>query len=446
MGEEDKKKAPEKVKLQVFLKDYTGNKKPPKGVLKIQILKNGPVLEIPTKTMSQAKSGEFYKELELDQPITLDDGLEVHQVKLAPTDKVYKLYNPYWEMDLSLDFEQQVIILELRNLLSSLQAPNVTFKMRAEEGGTPFDFTVQAAALTAGKSVKVKQKLPDGVKEIVEVKQVLTFETAAVKRIQQVSIGSGKRPGGAVQGQGMGPGMGGGIVPGAPGAVGGASGPGAGSAHSVKTLPKGLAAIFKLKPKAEAAGGAVGGMPMGGMGGMAGVPGMVGGGQATENTTSENGFDMSRYVKIGDTESANLTARRVPVGVVLVIDQDHLARVLTSFSNSKLRFKTEQVIWSRYPKAMNVLKQSYPKGYGPGGMGYPGAFDPAYFDPKFGAGYPPPPGMPGGAGGMGMYGETEMPDGSAEGASAHLELVIYGIVSLYQRFPNRPETEAAPPG
>jgi hypothetical protein len=303
--------------------------------------------------------------------------------------------------------------------------------------------------LTTNKSFKKTfTKVPDWLKDVVEVKQVLTWETAAVKRIQQVSIGSGQRPGGTVVGQGDGIGMGGMLPMGGQGAGTGQS---AGLAHSVKTLPKGLFAIFQLKAKAEGGGGG-GALPMdGGMPGGpgVGVPGGPGGGAPKDNTISENGFDFKRYVKIAEEESANQTARRVPVAVVLVIDQNHLARVLTSFANSKLRFKTEQVLWNRYPKPISPLKHSQPPGYGPGGIDGLGGYNPAAFDPMYG-GYPPggypPGGMPPGPGGSGMYGGTPYQDGGLEGTSAHLEVVIYGIVSLYERFPPRPAAEAPPAG
>ena len=38
----------------------------------------------------------------------------------------------------------------------------------------------------------------------------------------------------------------------------------------------------------------------------------------------------------------------IPVAVVLIVDQDHVDRVLNSFNNSKLRFLETQVLLNYY--------------------------------------------------------------------------------------------------
>jgi hypothetical protein len=170
--------------------------------------------------------------------------------------------------------------------------------------------------------------------------------------------------------------------------------------------------------------------------------------------------------------------------VVVVVDQDHIQRVLASFGDSKLRFWTTQVIVNRFPGSLrpNIevpaeggeeqgqtgQNKSVTKGRLGGdremgmGMGmFPGG--------KMGrGGYGgPPPGMMNMMKGRGSIGPTQgrppaggfgppggyggPPSGLDSGAvggedsDRNVELVIYGIISLYERYPPRPNADSAPP-
>jgi hypothetical protein len=130
-----------------------------------------------------------------------------------------------------------------------------------------------------------------------------------------------------------------------------------------------------------------------------------------------NGLVKDRYSEV------NEQARRLPVGVALIVDQVHLGRILKSFENSKFRFVINQTLLNRYPGSLRpqiaaVKEEARPtgplRGFGPRDMGA-------------GAAPRPPAGM-----------------GSEDTFESNVELVIYGTVTLYQRHPPRPPSGPTP--
>ncbi|GEM_PF-2944477 len=256
------------------------------------------------------------------------------------------------------------------------------------------------------------------------VEQVLTWETAPVKRIDHVAIGSAADD----------------------------------IAHGHKTFPQGSQPYRKDKKKddGKAADDPMGGMAAAAPGGELGErgfgAGFGGGGQAAGNR-GINGVLMDRYLEVSEQ------SRRLPVGLSLIVDQDHINRVLDSFNNSKLRFLTSQVLLNRYPNsvrpplvanAAEAPKEaegpppaafspmgggdgprggSGPKGGGLGvaPMGIPGAVQP-------GIGGAVQPGMGAGIGGGFAPG---MLSAGTEELENNVEMVIYGVVTLYERYPKR---------
>ena len=65
-------------------------------------------------------------------------------------------------------------------------------------------------------------------------------------------------------------------------------------------------------------------------------PGMMGGGASA---VTKNGLNLYRYI---DT---NEQVRHMPVGMVVVADDEHLAELLSAFSNSRLRIQVTQCHW-----------------------------------------------------------------------------------------------------
>ncbi len=162
--------------------------------------------------------------------------------------------------------------------------------------------------------------------------------------------------------------------------------------------------------------------------------------------------------------------RRMPVALVLVVDQSYIQDVLLAFSNSPLRFQITQLSWTRFRGALagvaatsggtgqsgefEISRGSFgfsggadpddrrPIGgsslgpIGPGGIG-PGGIGPGPIGPGPGMG---PPGMgPGYDSGQSQGGAVS----ESQITSGLVELSIYGIVSLYEKYVDPKEAEAA---
>jgi hypothetical protein len=167
-----------------------------------------------------------------------------------------------------------------------------------------------------------------------------------------------------------------------------------------------------------------------------------------------------RYVEITPQ------VRRMPVAIMVVVDQAYIQDMLLAFANSPLRFQITQVTWHRFRGNLGGTG-SASDSMGPGGsvqLTQPGIFgnglgrssDPDMMYPgtrgrpfpgstPFPMSSPPIPafgspsgGMPpGGMGGFDMYGEgvgSLTTVSEAQLTSGLVELSIYGIVSLYEKY------------
>lgn len=131
-------------------------------------------------------------------------------------------------------------------------------------------------------------------------------------------------------------------------------------------------------------------------GGPAGVPGA-----AAENNdlTPVNGLDRNRYVFV--TEQV----RHLPIALHLVVDQTHIHEVLVALSNSRLRVQTTQVQFRHVRGIRSSIAEP-------------------------GAAAPPP--------------TSTTP--SSEDDPNLVELAVYGLASLYERFPPKAPAAAGTPG
>jgi hypothetical protein len=242
-------------------------------------------------------------------------------------------------------------------------------------------------------------------------------------------------------------------------------------------------------PGAPVPGGAA--APGPGPGPGPGGPGDAGGPMGMQTMASNpyltpvNFFERRRYA------SVSAPVRRMPVGLVLIIDQAHLQEVLAAFtpSNSRVHFHPMQVIWQHVPGIQPPAQPfqdettgapfagpPLPGGPplatgsgrmrpgtgdddtrqpGPGGRGSSGRrmrmgkFDiespgPGAFGGMGSRGIFPPIGSPFAPGGYGAQITSQTVE---EDEDPNLvELQIYGLVSLYERFPPRPEEPAATEG
>ena len=148
------------------------------------------------------------------------------------------------------------------------------------------------------------------VKGVYRVEQVLTWETAAVRRIDGIYI----------------------------------SQLGKGNPESNREFPRRLLAYGEsenAKPPPPAAGAGRMGFGAGAKVAVA-IPGCP-------KTLTTDGFPRERYSLV---KPKSTKLRRLPVAVVLIVEQGQLDRVQTAFNNSRMRFLTEQTQIRHYPSSL----------------------------------------------------------------------------------------------
>ena len=319
-------------------------------------------------------------------------GEEMKGKEAEQRDKPYTFTNSYFELELVLH-KNDSISFTIKNRMERRQRLDLSFslQMNNQPGMKPEIIKISGLPLMpqgdkGGKDIFV-QTIPPS-KETVRmgiyrVKQVLTWETAAIKRIDQISIGSN-----------------------APDDI----------AHSQRTYYDNLRPFDVADIGAPDGGVAVVFQPKlkgpGGFDPRKKGPAIAGGGANVG--VLEHGLWRDRYVEV--TEQS----RRIPVAVVLIVDQDHVDRVLTTFNNSRLRFLETQVLLNHYG----------------------GSLQPPAAEPKDGPGVNPNPfkfgsGFPGTGPREGPKGPGGQPQPGAD-IETNMEMVIYGIMTLYQRYPPRP--------
>jgi hypothetical protein len=144
-------------------------------------------------------------------------------------------------------------------------------------------------------------------------------------------------------------------------------------------------------------------------GGLAGKPakGAATAAAASEPFTSPNQLSRNRYIYV--TEQC----RHTPIAILLVVEQEHIHDVLVSLTDSLLRFQVTQIHLSHAKGVVSELPVAVAK------------------DPKGGDAASP---------GRSNQGSGQ-PTVVSPGASDLVELAIYGVAALYDRFP---ETSPAP--
>jgi hypothetical protein len=297
--------------------------------------------------------------------------------------------------------EDKSLSFKITNLLQRTQKLDLNFRVKMSNTGRAPIIPISGLPLPPGKShvqtikFDAKESSRTGV---YAVEQMLTWETAAVKRIDHISIGS--------------------IAP-------------DDISHCQRTFPDALRPfddkdLPKQETKEEKPGEIPGPkIPVRGEGGIGGA---AGGG--ANKTLLRHGLWTDRYTEVSDQ------SRRVPVAVALIVDQDHVDRVLTHFNNSKLRFLELQVLLNHYtgsltPPTTTEQKEKGGEGFpriGPKGFGVPGGFGSR-------EGF-----NPGGSGGP----AAGNPPGDGQNLETNMELVVYGVMTLYQRYPPRPKDEKTP--
>jgi hypothetical protein len=288
--------------------------------------------------------------------------------------KVYTFRNPYWEMGLNLQSPSKLVVT-LKNLLSRKQKLEVKFRVRLNKTMAPEIISISGDPLGPQKEWKKDYLFKDdnpSRKGIYGVEQVLTWETAAVKRVDLVSVGSLSSDE---------------------------------YSHGHRTFAddqKALTARVELKP-----GEALPALPTNAQK----KPSFGGRGSARSKRVDTTALDQTRhglirnrYVEFSDQ------SRRVPVSLALIVDQDHIDRVETAFNNSKLRFLTTQVLLNQYTSS---VRPQLPPVDGQGVVGPPRVAPPTY----------------------GAQGDSRGGTGGGLELENNYEMVLYGIVTLYERYP-----------
>jgi hypothetical protein len=163
--------------------------------------------------------------------------------------------------------------------------------------------------------------------------------------------------------------------------------------------------------------------------GITGMPG-VGGGSVNSDKT-HYGLERNRYLYRPSEQ-----VRRLPLALSVYIDQAYIQDLLTAFINSRLRMQiTQWQLQHVYVRSGMVSDTS------PGGPGMVNPSAPAVgMPPNLGGGVPLPPGT---------HGPGMVPPGTGpvEELDPNLvELAVYAVASLYERYPPRPTAQAKPAG
>jgi hypothetical protein len=348
----------------------------------------------------------------LDNPPKIDKAQQVidHQV----------FANPTWRIEVALVGEVPKLRLrwQATNVSKQRQVLGINFTVGFRGTKATDTLFLDGEPLGPNQSTEPKDRplggqleidRPEGVESVT---QVFDWRTAPVKRIDQIALGH----------------------------------------HSQRLQSRG-----PLKPlkAADKAGAAPAGAPAGPAPPRSKAPApRAGGGAATQtsNDFTEAGLARDRYM-----ETPTSYVRRMPVATRLVVDQTSIQDVLTAMANSKLRIQIAQWHWARFygdikPKIETMVVQGNevkppaaapptPTGIGPGGL-----FDNAGFGSGRFRGAPQPGGRqapsPGGRAG-GPPGRGPRP-AMEEQEWQLVELSVYGIASLYERYPPRtPEQTAA---
>jgi hypothetical protein len=147
----------------------------------------------------------------------------------------------------------------------------------------------------------------------------------------------------------------------------------------------------------------------------------------------------------------------MPVGIALVVDQAYMQDVLLAFANSQLKLQITQVDWARFRDPLRGTDSTGDSGtldqpgvISVGGNtstgGLSSDFGPKPFGPPVGPmGFRPPPGPMGPQGQYGQYpGGGPATVSEAQLTSGLIQLQVYGVVSLYEKYVPQGETAKEP--
>jgi hypothetical protein len=282
---------------------------------------------------------------------------------VPPLDKPTKrkFVSRIWEMDLEVAPREgsgggRVLKGKLKNRTGQLQVlgtgsamrVNVWFDPKATHL-PPFEFRIEGSGVAGGESIDIpplpSHVIPPNIEvlEIAKVEQVLDSRTVPIRRLDRLAIGylSSKDYGKELKAPTF-------WVEAAASAV----------AATTPTMTPDSSGLNSTTEGTSTTGG---------------VATSAGSGIATGRSGGQRLYDVAdgsrkRYLEVTDQ------LRRVPVAFTLVVDQMYVNDVLIAYANSALRFETSQIHWTRFAESL----ESKPTGGS-------GSGDPS--DPNYGAEY-----------------------------------------------------------
>jgi hypothetical protein len=344
----------------------------------------------------------------------------------------HRLRSPNWELELLVvqDPKDGRAVLSEKSKVKNVNRtrrplPLATAAFRLSQGnrsGPKEPLIIPSDPLGWGESTDIRKPYPVPTFDVslpIDVEQVFYWSTSPIKRLEKIALFKDAQ------------------------------------SHKTSYIPLRQAEQFAKVAAAEAAAkeaaggaGAAGGGPAGGMGGagmmgpgmqmQGGMAGMMGGGAGGPGAggkfgaggsgdTTPNGLVKDRYIYVSDQ------VRRMPVALQLIVDQANVEDVLTAVANSRLRIQVTQVQWQQAhdikPPAGESAAPAKGQPAGGGGKGPLSMGSPA---PTSGGPLLTPPG---GTPSSGANADESDPN--------LLDLAVYGIASLYERYPPKP---AAPAG
>ncbi len=286
--------------------------------------------------------------------------------------KTYTFTNPFWELAITWPGGPKLTV-KIKNRQDRRQKlDDLAFRVRFSHTMDPETIAVGGPPLGPQEVRELPITLNGdnpGRKGIFGVEQVLTWETAAVRRIDAISIGS-------LQSNEI--------------------------AMCNRTYSDPQQSLKNDEWKQGDVLGRAKKLERGGRGGR-GAKKVVTIAEAA-NQITKHGLIRNRYMEVNPQVS-----RRIPVAVALIVDQDHIDRVEAAFNNSKLRFLTTQLSLNRYPGSLRPVL--------PVETTTSGLINPREVRPT-------------------RQPENEQPSsGSSDEMENNIEMVIYGVVTLYERYP-----------
>jgi hypothetical protein len=316
---------------------------------------------------------------------TANDGLA--QMKPEAPARKKTVSNGDWLLDLELvevmvdQRNRTGLSFQLTNIGNRRQLLGVPFAISFANNREPYRLEISGEPLAPGAATKPQQKALDvqygNPTSIGKVTQLFDWRTVPVKRIDRIALGYNSSR----------------------------------TAQSALKVPS-----FSPQEQAQATDPTAGDGRVGPARQTRPVPGPAAGpGGPSDPSETENKVVRKRYVEVSPE------VRRMPFGMVLIVDQAHIQDVLAAFVNSPLRIQMTEWHWRRCHEDIKPRETDQPAPLE--GRPAPAADSPRFVRPR-----PISQNIPG----------QPIP-GTVPNSEEHewdlVELAVYGIASLYERFP-----------